>query len=78
MSVHDDEVVALLELLGVAARVGEVRVALCLAEPVGGPLKAVVDRLCRLEERLVAADDAPVRDQAQVVESLSANSFWQP
>ena len=66
--VDEDEVVAGVEAGGVRARRREVPRLVCVAELDGRPLQAVVDRLRHLEERLVAADDAPVGLQALVVE----------
>ena len=66
--VDEDEVVAGVEAGGVRPRRREVPRLVSVAQIDGRPLQAVVDRLRHLEERLVAADDAPVGLHALVDE----------
>jgi hypothetical protein len=66
--VDEDEVVVGVEARGVRARRRQVPRLVGVAELDRGALQAVVDRLRHLEERLVAADDAPVRDHALIIE----------
>lgn len=66
--VNEDEIVDLLQEPRIGFRVlpvgGEGRIAQALF----GPLQSVVDRLGDLEERFIAVNDLPIRDEAEIVQ----------
>jgi hypothetical protein len=66
--VNEDEVVLLGELGRVGPRVGEVGRLLVTGQRARRALQPIVDGLRDVEERLVAADDLPVGDNAEILE----------
>ena len=66
--VQKDKVVLALEQLGVSTRRAQVGLPLRFGESLRAALEPVMNLLRDLEEPLVAADDPPVRDDAEVVE----------
>ena len=64
----DDEVVRVLQKLGVPRGGREVGVAVGIRQPVRVALEAVVNGLRDAEERLVAGDHLPVDVEAEVAE----------
>ena len=66
--VGDDDVVAVAELGSALRGLGQVLLALLGGERVVGPLQAVVDRLRDVEEPLIATDQPPLGNEAEVAQ----------